>query len=1511
MNTVSHWLSDNSANRIKKTYLQGFLDVSGNVIVRNKNIDILSGDLSINGKLFLNYGTITKNLYVFNDVSVNNSLYVNNNQTNNIIVQNDVSVNNILKATNDVYSSKIIVNNDASFNALLLIGSDASFHTNVSVSNDTSFNSKLFVNGNVSVNNYITITNDCSVNKLFVNSDASFNSNMYVHSDALFNSKLRVSGNTNIYNLTAVQDVSINNSIQTTNTVNVQNNLYINTLASLNTSSPLVSFDISSTDAIRIPCGSSRPTANSTSQYGYIRYNTSSHRFEGYSNKGWVYLDGVYTDANTQITVNNNEILFYTNNTERLRLTNNGDVSINTNLSIGGNTTINGNLNVMSHNGISSGLLLGNSIIATTATKINYLANIGGNALILDSNTDASGINHLTLSGNLTVGGDISFNIANLNSTNLFIKDQIISINNNTNNDSGIIIKKFGSANNNFIGWKEDIQKFVVGTTTADSTTVGNISGLTIGRINAIIDGSINIINDNANLNRYLLFGDGNTTLVKTNGSLTYNPSSNTITSQTFVSDLSGLSTNTSQLNINTTASSNNLYLLFAQNTSGYNSIYSNTNLMYNNNSGTLIADISGNVTTSSQPNITSASSLVSVGTITSGIWKGTQINGSAIGSSVIQTTHINNLAIGSSNITANTLTNANFADTSITSDKLSGTISNSKIASSSITNIKFTSTPSITLGSSTLNLGSAITTISGLSTVYSGNITGNINGNLNSVIANPLQPYITSLPALQSMGTNGNITFNGNLYSNQAITHSGNLLLNGTTNIINGTVTFSKLPTYSGATAPTDNNHLVTQSYVTSNGIAGYMTTNSSQTVTSTKTFNLVTTIDLSVNDVSYNTNTYGIYATAKRSKSRYTDAQVVNAISEWTVANTSNSLSFITWGDYQTLGFVACGNNTVSWSNDGVSWVNPSVSSILPLASTYNVVRQLPEMGAWAHLANQSFAIRDAGSGSGGYNPTSTTFSSTYTDFVYSAEIARFCIVGANAIKQSSIVTVATNSSSFSYTLSNDITLLNSWSSICWSPQRMLFCTVANGGSNTTRIAISPDGSSWTSIDTTNFNNSWNCVCWAMEIQLFCAVASTGTNRVIVSSDGVNWTPVTVPTSGWVSVCWSREFGVFCAVASSGDNDKRIMTSFDGYRWTIQTSAPTGNWKSVCWSPDRGQFCCVATDGTNRVMLSSIVGKPYIRLQSKLSNSYWDIVGPTTVNGNNNVLNFAYNEVSKGYLTSSVTASSLLNFTGQHRCFIKNYSHQDANKLIGLIVCSNTNELVKMSGGISKGNSAITINESLPIVSLCVKEKDKSCFGVVSNAEDPNIREDNYGAFVSVLDKEIGDTRFYINSIGEGAIWITNKNGSLESGDYITSSSIPGYGQKQTSERLSNYTVAKITMDCNFSPVSRPRQNIKKNLVISYKLNNSHISISDLSFNELSIAERSQYTPITSYINDLDEYNQIQWENTSDLEPAYQIKYVLQDGNNITQDEYNYNINHGIPSYIAAFVGCTYHCG
>ena len=175
-------------------------------------------------------------------------------------------------------------------------------------------------------------------------------------------------------------------------------------------------------------------------------------------------------------------------------------------------------------------------------------------------------------------------------------------------------------------------------------------------------------------------------------------------------------------------------------------------------------------------------------------------------------------------------------------------------------------------------------------------------------------------------------------------------------------------------------------------------------------------------------------------------------------------------------------------------------------------------------------------------------------------------------------------------------------------------------------------------------------------------------------------------------------------------------------------------------------------------------------------------------------------------------------------------------------------------------------------------LKIYDKSCFGVISESEDPEQRVDKYGAFCTPHQKEHGDTRVFINSLGEGAVWVSDICGNLESGDYITTSNIPGYGMKQSDDILHNYTVAKITMDCDFDPIHKPIRKILKD---------------------------------ASGENILNEHDQIQWEDTEEYEYAYNIRYLDLSGNMLTKEEYDTKIENGESVHKAAFVGCTYHCG
>ena len=94
------------------------------------------------------------------------------------------------------------------------------------------------------------------------------------------------------------------------------------------------------------------------------------------------------------------------------------------------------------------------------------------------------------------------------------------------------------------------------------------------------------------------------------------------------------------------------------------------------------------------------------------------------------------------------------------------------------------------------------------------------------------------------------------------------------------------------------------------------------------------------------------------------------------------------------------------------------------------------------------------------------------------------------------------------------------------------------------------------------------------------------------------------------------------------------------------------------------------------------------------------------------------------------------------------------------------------------------ITIEDAIPIVQLSRTKKDKRVFGVLGA---PTRSTNN-------------KNRLIVNSIGEGAICVSNTNGNIENGDFIQSSDLLGYGEKQDDDLLHNYTIAKSTIDSNF---------------------------------------------------------------------------------------------------------------
>ena len=297
-------------------------------------------------------------------------------------------------------------------------------------------------------------------------------------------------------------------------------------------------------------------------------------------------------------------------------------------------------------------------------------------------------------------------------------------------------------------------------------------------------------------------------------------------------------------------------------------------------------------------------------------------------------------------------------------------------------------------------------------------------------------------------------------------------------------------------------------------------------------------------------------------------------------------------------------------------------------------------------------------------------------------------------------------------------------------------------------------------------------------------------------------------------------------------------------------------------------------------------------------------------------------------------------IDYTGQHRAVSKNKNLYDT-KYVGYII-SSTGLFKDLNSKYKNQNRNTNINSALPYVDLSNKVQDKACFGVLSDSEEDNKRTyHSAGVFKSSYKMNKGDKRIIINSLGEGSIWISNYNGNIENGDYITTSPISGIGQKQSDDLLHNYTVAKATCSVNFNNIqSYPLEKVKQEYIYTsnIKVVESNIEIieplSNLAY--YSNADENSNVVITSNYeffsnviktetinvsnliitsnleNCLDSNGdliyEIQYDENSNIiyESEYEIKYIKLDGTIIDYDQYDSNIH-----YIMCFIGCTYHCG
>ena len=196
-------------------------------------------------------------------------------------------------------------------------------------------------------------------------------------------------------------DVSFNHGVNVVGATTMESTLEVTESIGINTTpNSTIVFDISSTNAIRLPKGTigERPVSNGgdASYKGLIRYNSEQDQFEGFgAGNTWGSLGGVkdvdgntYISAETSAGADNNELQFFTDGSERMRISADGDVSFNHGVNVVGATTLNSTMTLLGDASMNTALSVGG------ASTFNSTMQIVG---------DVSMNNDLEVSGTTTV----------------------------------------------------------------------------------------------------------------------------------------------------------------------------------------------------------------------------------------------------------------------------------------------------------------------------------------------------------------------------------------------------------------------------------------------------------------------------------------------------------------------------------------------------------------------------------------------------------------------------------------------------------------------------------------------------------------------------------------------------------------------------------------------------------------------------------------------------------------------------------------------------------------------------------------------------------------------------------------------------------------------------------------------------------------------------------------------------------------------------------------------------
>jgi len=245
-----------------------------------------------------------------------------------------------------------------------------------------------------------------------------------------------------------------------------------------------------------------------------------------------------------------------------------------------------------------------------------------------------------------------------------------------------------------------------------------------------------------------------------------------------------------------------------------------------------------------------------------------------------------------------------------------------------------------------------------------------------------------------------------------------------------------------------------------------------------------------------------------------------------------------------------------------------------------------------------------------------------------------------------------------------------------------------------------------------------------------------------------------------------------------TSGDNLVRIYdSSDDGIIDVYQNNAVKIRLRGNGNTYFTGGKVGIGTTNPNAMLLvvDNAANIGAIRSESQYSGSTVHYAAAFNANNGTNGIG-CYAAGSSRDFYAGGPGTNYFPFTGSHE--VKLVEGFPVDPKPGIIVSATGNTAKRF-----KKDGTVSLSSTLPEIQISRKNNDKSVFGVF--VSEDVLPDDHWYS-------EKG--RFgIINAVGEGRVWVCEFNGNVESGDYITTSNVPGYGKKQDDDLLHNYTLGK----------------------------------------------------------------------------------------------------------------------